>query len=357
MLNRIYCKLKTIILDIRYLLGIGFNKKYASTKKLFLVGTPEYHNVGDIAIMEGEKQFIKNFFVQYTLFEITLEIYRRNKYIIRYIIKNGDALLITGGGFIGNIWNESNGMVIDILRRYKKNPVVIMPQTVFYSNNKNNASFEKDRYAYEDHKDVLFIIRETISYDYVKNNINFSGHSKCLLAPDMALFLNYPKSVVSREGVLLCLRHDKEKKINYSEYELIIATLKDVGYNNYTHTDTAYDKAVKREVRGLLLNKTFDKISKRELVVTDRLHGMLLSAITGTPCIVIEGTSHKTLGVYKWINNLPYIKIINNYDNLKKSILNIKSNVDGSNIDASLHNEFKLLAKEIKYFINKGCTI
>ena len=44
------------------------------------------------------------------------------------------------------------------------------------------------------------------------------------------------------------------------------------------------------------------------LVVTDRLHGMIFSAITGTPCVVLSNYNHKVRGTYEWISYLPYIK-------------------------------------------------
>ena len=44
------------------------------------------------------------------------------------------------------------------------------------------------------------------------------------------------------------------------------------------------------------------------MVVTDRLHGMVFAAISGTPCIVFSNYNHKVQGTYEWIKYLPYIK-------------------------------------------------
>lgn len=50
------------------------------------------------------------------------------------------------------------------------------------------------------------------------------------------------------------------------------------------------------------------------MVITDRLHGMIFAAITGTPCIAFDNISKKVSGVYKWIESLEYIKVVNSFE-------------------------------------------
>ena len=52
------------------------------------------------------------------------------------------------------------------------------------------------------------------------------------------------------------------------------------------------------------------EFASAELVVTDRLHGMIFATITGTPCLVFSNNNHKVSESYKWIHSLPYIKFI-----------------------------------------------
>ena len=54
----------------------------------------------------------------------------------------------------------------------------------------------------------------------------------------------------------------------------------------------------------------FNKFRNSKLVITDRLHGMVFSAITKTPCIVTKSLDHKVIGTYEWIKNLNYIKLV-----------------------------------------------
>lgn len=354
MLYRIYNKITIIISDLIYLINLMIKVKNCREKKLFLIGTPEYHNIGDIAIMLGEINFLEYFFNRYALFEITMEIYNRNKKFIRCIIEEYDIILITGGGFLGNVWTEGNDMVIDILKYFKKNKVIILPSTIFYTNDDDgNKAFEKDRDSYQKHENLLIILREAISYENLKNNINLTGTSKQIIAPDMALYLNYPNGKISRDGVLLCFRNDKEKKITDVEYETIIRVLKEAGYNNFIHTDTAYQKRVKRKERELLLNKKVNEFIRSELVITDRLHGIIVCVITQTPCIAITSVSHKLLGVYEWFKDIPFIQFVKSYDKLQECIIKATLNKDYPYKILEFQSEFKKLADEIECFIER----
>ena len=62
--------------------------------------------------------------------------------------------------------------------------------------------------------------------------------------------------------------------------------------------------------REFFLNKKLDEFAKAEIVITDRLHGMIFATITGTPCIAFDNLSNKVSGVYEWIMDQSYVKCI-----------------------------------------------
>ena len=74
------------------------------------------------------------------------------------------------------------------------------------------------------------------------------------------------------------------------------------------------------------INK-YIKFRECELVITDRIHGMIFAAITGTPCIALSNYNYKVKGTYEWIKNLGYIKFtddINEIPTLIQELKNIK---------------------------------
>ena len=92
----------------------------------------------------------------------------------------------------------------------------------------------------------------------------------------------------------------------------------------------------------------FNKIkefSKYELIVTDRLHGMIFSFLAKTPCLVLENQSYKIKGVYNWIKKCKSIKLCSNENIVAKynEIKNIKFNDDS----AYLRKEYKMLTNLI----------
>ena len=60
-------------------------------------------------------------------------------------------------------------------------------------------------------------------------------------------------------------------------------------------TVLSYDVSV--EKREEELKRKFNEFKSAKLVVTDRLHGMVFAAITGTNCIVINSKSPKNEGM------------------------------------------------------------
>ena len=63
-----------------------------------------------------------------------------------------------------------------------------------------------------------------------------------------------------------------------------------------------------------------EEIRKTSLVITDRLHGMVFSAITATPCIAFSNYNHKIKGTYEWLSYLTYIKYAENEEQAVKEV-------------------------------------
>ena len=69
-------------------------------------------------------------------------------------------------------------------------------------------------------------------------------------------------------------------------------------------------KRVTKENREKELLKLIELISHSGFVVTDRLHGMIMSIISGTPCIALDNSSKKVSGVYEFIKDISTVKLI-----------------------------------------------
>ena len=83
--------------------------------------------------------------------------------------------------------------------------------------------------------------------------------------------------------------------------------------------DTVGEKKT-RETRREGLKEFFDQLRRAEIVVTDRLHGMIFCALTGVPCIALDNSYRKVSGAYDWLKPLEYIHYIKDVSELDKWI-------------------------------------
>ena len=112
-------------------------------------------------------------------------------------------------------------------------------------------------------------------------------------------------------------------------------------------TDTLAKTPILASDRMIALTRKYDELKHAALVITDRLHGMILCAITGTPCIVLESKSPKVRGCYSWIKHLEYIRFANSSDDIAAEYLAIPEEPHCYDI-APLAHYFQQLAEDIQ---------
>lgn len=295
-------------------------KDEKNIKRIILIGTPEHGNLGDHLIAEGELKFLRDHFSDYKIIEISGEQYRYQRNHIQNLVKSKDTIAITGGGFLGSLWMVEEEMVRDIIDCFEDNKIVIFPSTIYFENSDfGKKELEKSKKTYCKHKNLSICVRDEKSINMAKQLLGETNSHKIIYTPDIALYLNRSQESPNREGILFCLREDKEKVLSDSDTNTIVRKIKDRGIP-IEKTSTVIPRSVKKESREMELQVLFGEFRKSKLVVTDRLHGMVLAAITGTPCIAMDNSSGKVQGVYEWIKYLKYITFANNVDEVSKYI-------------------------------------
>lgn len=284
--------------------------------QIYLLGTEDFGNLGDHEIAEAEMLFLKSKYKN--VIEVTASQYFRRKRDLKRIINVHDILILTGGGNIGDMYDLSERIRRDVIKTWKKNFKIIFPQTVYYHDSRNREVL-KDKYCFRDSYNVCLVAREKESYEFVKNNFA----CKAYMTPDIVLSIKAVqfKEINQRNGCLLLLRKDVEKSIS-NEDELYIEEIIHQKYGCIRRADTSKPYNIPASVRRVELDSLLKKIASSELVITDRLHGMVFCAITSTPCVVFENFNYKVRGTYEWIRDLPYIKLvqsIHDFENIIES--------------------------------------
>lgn len=284
--------------------------------KIFIMNTADYGNIGDQILAIKAKLFFENYFPQYEIIDVTGRQWDVSKDKLSNIITEKDIVVFVGGGYMGDLWQIENNRVMEIIQKFNNNKIIFLPQSFYYNSELKNTVLHHDKQIFENNGKILFIHREKNSYNLLKNKVlSLDNH---FLFPDMALYDCKPFNKISKSGVLGCFRLDKEKincEINQRVYNIC-------SENNiqYEVIDTLVDHSIMKNMRDNELNELLNVFSKAELVITDRLHGMLFSAIVGTSCIALDNVSHKISGVYKWIEDWDYIKLVTNMDDIENTL-------------------------------------
>lgn len=296
-------------------------QRIRNPKVMFLVLTPEHGNLGDHAIAKAETTMLKHMGVPYIEFTgKTLSHLNYNNWLS---IMNGRPILVTGGGNLGTLWFDVEEMTRKIISDNQKSPIYILPNTFYYEDSLwGKEEREKTMRLYNKHPNLHIYARERTSYDAMSNI-----YRNVKLVPDMVLSLDESGETQKRDGCLLCLRKDCEKTRTDEEETVIFQQATALFGEKVRYTDMCVDHSIPIENREKELSWKFDEFRGASLVITDRLHGMIFCAITGTPCIVIDSKSPKVRGCYEWIRNLDYIRfadnvsqIVNEYYEIPKSI-------------------------------------
>lgn len=337
--------IKNKIVQLIMLLNI-FVKSVFYKEKIFIIGTPIHGNLGDQAIIYSEGKFFEDFYSNKKIIEIESSLARTKTKFLKKIIKN-NVIFVHGGGFLGNIWLNEEIMFRNIIKEFKENTIIVLPQTVFFSSDHDSLEeLKKSQDIYKSHDKLYICCRERYSYEFMKKKFN-----KCnvILMPDIVLYNHYFEFNSNRHDALFCIRHDKEK-IDYSFNEIESLLKKHELLIDYT--DTVINKNIYHFNRNKEFEKKLQQISNYKIMITDRLHGMVFAFLTKTPCIVFENSSYKVKGLYEWIKNCNYIRMYNEktVEQDIEDLLCIKTDYDNT----SLRDEFIKLKKIIDEKQNIG---
>lgn len=291
----------------------SFGKGFAAIKRIahyicnirkfqaVMFNSPVYENLGDQAIFLAEEEYCNANGIK--IFDCA----GADRLIPLYskLTPKNCLVLISGGGNMGELWMAEELKIRKIIRKFKKNRIVIFPQTVYWNmdTEEGRKCFEESKACYGSHPDLTVFVREKMSLEFMRENM---PEVKTLMVPDMTMIMerHFDKK---RNGVLLCMRNDKEKTIPEKEQKLLAESLRK-RYKVYG-TDTCYTRIVAPSSRKAIVDRKLERFASAELVITDRLHGMIFAYITHTPCIALDSLSHKIKGCHEWIKDAGYIRL------------------------------------------------
>lgn len=289
--------------------------------KCCLLGLPYYHeNIGDFLIWEGVELFLKDVGVNC--------VYRASalRYDPKRIYKNM-TILINGGGSFGDVWENAIRNWRQIVNDFPNNKIVILPQTVFYSDH-NVMLADADLFGH--HPNLILCARDNRSF----NTLRLYFHlNTILLIPDMAFYmsnsplLNCKKK--SSNKILFLKRKDKELNNDIDFSFLEKSQIDSMDWITYDK-NTFYIKLIKKyciKKRNPLIVRFIDfyiyffyknYIIKLGVlffadyieVFTTRLHGAILSCLMQKYFILFDNSYGKNKLFFEtWLGDLEKSKL------------------------------------------------
>jgi len=251
--------------------------------------TPHHSNIGDNAQAYCLRKMLVEFFgvegvLEFNMLETSTGLQQ---------VKQEDILFLSSGGNLGDLWINGEKRRRQIIQGCPKNTIVSFPQTIFF-NSQSEANLSSK--IYNTHPSLYLFTRDPESYIIAKNL--FSAIPVHQL-PD-PVFTISRNNKLERKGVLCIFRNDKENWLQNKKQE-IIGFCRNVD-PLVTVVDTELDHPIKN--RETELFSFLDLVSKYRLVVTDRFHGTIFAAVTGTPCIALPTINHKITAMDYWYKRL-----------------------------------------------------
>lgn len=264
-----------------------------------LLDFPDYSNVGDSLIWLGELAF----------FELCG---RRPGYVstvhgfdpaaLQHAVPNGPVYL-SGGGNFGDLWPRFQHFRHRVLASFPGRRVVQLPQTIHFD---SEAALDATREAIRAHGNFKMLVRDEASLRTARERLECDA----TLCPDMAFCMGPLVASAPSHDILALLRTDKERAAGDA---VAIPDGLDLIQTDWIHrprvsmTTRIWRKAV-RTVRPISDYDRFAAIARAErdrglailgqgrTIVTDRLHGHIMSILIDRPQVFVDNRYGKVSG-------------------------------------------------------------
>lgn len=291
------------------------------TNDYVLWGLPYYSNIGDTLIWEGELEFLKS--IPYKCIGTC----GWNEYEYRPLSKD-TVILITGGGYFGDVWRKAWDNALSAIERYPDNPIILLPQTIFYE---SQTLLEADSVRLAKLQNLTVCVRDEVSYQIAKTHFK----NTVRLVPDMAFCISKGYldqwRVAEEDKVLFLKRTDKElggkdvqikaENIDVKDWPTMDCrpTLgdwlfyKSMGVEFHTKrcctwlhhiSEWVVEKLGYYMYRKSMTQRGVQFVSQYKEIYTTRLHVMILSVLLGKRVHFIDNSYGKLSSFYKaWLSD------------------------------------------------------
>jgi exopolysaccharide biosynthesis predicted pyruvyltransferase EpsI len=283
--------------------GLSLARYLKADKINYVFMVPTHNNAGDAAQTVCINDWLREHYPDYTTYNVSIAA-PLNAKLLREIcqrVRKEDQVFIHSGFNMTDV-ATADGVPESvyashkiIMEELKGRRIVFFPQTVQFL---NPANREKMRSLYCDHRDILFLSRDTVSEQYARELIPNARH---ISYPDIVTSwigrFDFPQEA---SGILACLRFGPESLFDEDERRLLMRRLGAVAETERSDTNFTMKSHALRRNREKIVLDMIEQFSKYKVIVTDRYHGMIFSLAANRPVVVLPTFGHKITSGIDW---------------------------------------------------------
>ena len=293
-------------------IDVTLHEALRGARRVALVNFPNHGNAGDPALWLGAHRSLRRLGVT-----VTYQCEPRTYEPGALAATRSDAILINGGGNLGDLWAGQQAARERVLADFPDVPTVQLPQSIHF---RDPDRLERMQRLVAAHRDLTLLLRDPVSLAFA--HAHFDAPSK--RCPDLALRLGpLPRAAPATRQVLWLARDDKEStgarpQTGDLDAEVLdwVGTVPDeppwalraraaLRLNQRLTARAKHDPRVARRAWRALaatyrplaearLQRGLAILARGEVVVSDRLHGHVLSLLQGIPHVVLDNSYGKT---------------------------------------------------------------
>lgn len=319
-------------------------KKYNMTedkRNFVIIGSPNHGNMGDVAITWSTIKLLEQLYPDDNVFDITMDEFPYEIDAIFHLLKSQDVIILQGGGNLGNMYPDDEMIRRYVISRFRNNRLIIFPQSVYFTDDSDGKKeLEICSRIYSDNKNLYMLARDKYSFDIM------TKYFKALSTRTVDVVLSQKvQGNALREGAMICLRGDKESILSDENKEEIVDVVNSL-YSKVVTTDTVIEFDGNKNERFERLADKLEAFQNAEIVITDRLHGLIFSVITSTPCVVLPTVNTKITSAFEDLDMAAGIALIKSVEELRDAVLNLQSSSD-------IDYDNKLVVEHYKVILDK----
>lgn len=272
-----------------------------------MVDYPNFSNVGDSAIWLGQSLYLRHQRGTQPSYCCS-----SSGYSASALAKDAPTgpILLCGGGNFGTLWPHHQEFRIELLQRFPDRPIIQMPQSVHFSDERSVSSMAR---AIGRHKAFTLLVRDRQSHEFATKRFDCPVH----LCPDMAFYIGRTLRKPADLDLLFLMRTDLERAAGRRLSEADIAEagktaamvdwLRESRYGlrfarwlsgaRHAMGGRARRRAAQHDAMAWRrFRRGVDLLSRGRVVITDRLHGHILSLLLDIPHVALDNTYGKLGG-------------------------------------------------------------